>query len=1120
MLNENKFDIVWLIDVNDHKAIILNGFKKYTDGRSVLLVKDEIMDSFFVSSNCIYSPIMKLAFVYLTPASKDNVLINNINILLRNNYSIFGDFNCKSNRIFAQNSVFHFSGEDSLQIGAIAKKYIKTVSVAAPSDHRFVIFNFRNFANLCNALKIGEIGYSYSKDCIWNILKGNTPNYKPKVIKKQYYMGLNDREASINAMIDDYLNTNVRKIFGRYNFLWKFDRREPFLGKTVPDNVRRTYAIHLREKLDKNYVEIPRVHYDRRWVKNLTVQKTDSHAINHEFISLTNITKAVNEFLLDPDNKNYDIINNVIKVANDMLQDLNAEVFFLQKNKVIKDFNDVRVIIIIPTIIKIFESLIFNKVMSYLSKIISKKQYQFGGVIGGSTYKAMLKIKSLNKKGNARGVVLLDMSKGYDTVNLEILEKKFDDINNEEVRALLVAWVKMIKNMNVVVNDDKILRTRGIPMGLSLSPVVFAFYVDKALAEIPKSHLSMYLDDLAIVFEQGKSTFLCKALVNRIIEDLAKFDLIINEKKTVFLSLDKEIIEEFKDRFKKVDSEKYLGRLISLNGDGKIVPDDRFYNLNSFRSSACCYWATFFTKRLIFNAALDAKLRYRLYMWATDSIVIRSSIWVNNWKFFRKCMGSYSYLQLMFATTNIFRYFLDISDIIDWRTKWNNNDKFYVTYDIKNKLYTKIDKINNAIDKLVPNFEGANSNLDDFDFAKKFVDNLWNSFKKISLANYIKEKKLLNLEVYENIKEFCFSKMFNYFGILQQIVFLHFRRNNQKGRAKEIFLLTVLNALSMALHKSVIYSIYNLDPEAEMVDFNFKLFSDSIIFPFDEEAIYKFTIPEFEEFMIKEFKKLWPLIDIILDVFNDSKRKGECNIEEITKKLNMFEFVAYVDGSAGGDKIGYGGVICHKANDIIAQIKGRVGGKYAEAIRNVAGELSGTLFIIQKAIDLGIKNICLVFDYWGIQKYFTGEWLPRDPYTKEYVLRLKNLCKDIEISFFKISSHTGLPGNEKADTLAKEAINFDNKESNFKPSGPVFSQEKIIYLKNAFKVLFKLLTVIEMIYLNNNLNDLSVSDLVMNLMVKFYNLDDFTEKNFRLATIDDNLDPIDDNFMDIINDII
>lgn len=1120
IFNENKFDIVWLIDVNDHKSIIVNGYKKYSDGRSVLLVKDEILNEFKVSMNCIYSEEMKLAFVYLTPASKDSDLMENIKVLIRNNFSVFGDLNIKSNRDFGYNNIYHFSGEDSLQIGAISKKIIRTTSIAGPSDHRFVIFNFRNIATLSHALKIGEIDYDHSKNCIWSVLNGDKPAYFPKVTKKQYRLGLNDRELSINSMIDDYLNNDVRRLFKRYNFLWKYDRREPFLGKTVPDSVKISYAAHLREDVNKIYEPIPSVNTSKKWLKFLIVQQTSSVAINHEFISLSNISKAVNEFLLDPDNKDKDIANNVIKVANEMLEDMNAEVFFLQKNKVIKDFNDVRVIVIIPTIIKIFESLIFSRVMGYLSVVIRDKNYQFGGVIGGSTYQAMMKIKKLNNKGNARGLILFDMSKGYDTVDLKILEDCLNDIKSDEVKSLCIAWVKLIKNMNVIVNDYKIKRTRGIPMGLSLSPIIFVYYVQKALADIDKSNISMYLDDLAIVFPENKSTFLCVSLVDRIIEAFAKFDLVINEKKTCFMSNDEDIIAAFSGRFKRIEAAKYLGRLVSLNGDGKIVPDDRFYNLKAFRSSACCYWATFFTKRLVFNSALDAKFRYRLLMWATNSREIRRSVWVNNWSFFRKCMGSYSYLQLCFATFNVFRYFLDICDISNWRDSINALNKVSIFKQVKDNLLVGIDKIDAAIEDIKPDFD-IDDTENEFDFAKSFVDDLWWQFKKASIKNYLKEKKELKFETYENLEQFCFSKIFNSFGILQQVVFIHFRRNAKTGRAKEIFLLTALNTLLVALHKSVITSFYNLDDEAPIVNLSFQLFVDSIRYKYDECSICGLSIQDFENFMIKEFRLLWPLVDIILDVYTDSKRKGEADVPAIMQKLSNYDYVAYVDGSAKKNLIGWAGIIYDNKNPDapIYEKRGRVEGKYARHLRNIAGELAATLKVLEHAVSQNLKKICIVFDYLGIQKYAVGAWTPHDPFIKEYVIRFKELNRLIDVEFFKIPSHTGLPGNELADTLAKKAIGMLDKKKNT-VRGPLYPQGKIDYLKANYKVLFKILTVIEMIYLNNNLNNCSVDELMMNWMVKFNNLDDFTEKSYKLATLDDNLDPLDDNFVDIINDLI
>ena len=212
----------------------------------------------------------------------------------------------------------------------------------------------------------------------------------------------------------------------------------------------------------------------------------------------------------------------------------------------------------------------------------------------------------------------MDMSKGYDKVNLSILEECIKKkIMEPEIQKLALVWLKLVKAMDLSANDEIIKRTRGLPMGLSLSPIFFALYVNYAVDEIKKDRISMYLDDLAFVLTKGDAEGNLKMLQN-IMDAFARCELIINTKKTIYITDDKELDDMLKMRFKKVNSANYLGRLISLNGDGKIALDNRFYNLKGFRSNSIPFWSTFFVKRIVFNAALDAKLRYRLLMWSTE----------------------------------------------------------------------------------------------------------------------------------------------------------------------------------------------------------------------------------------------------------------------------------------------------------------------------------------------------------------------------------------------------------------------------------------------------------------------------------------------------------------------
>lgn len=1116
-LINNKLDIIYLIDVNNVEAILLNGYAKYTDERNILFVKDEILDKFTVSNNCFFNNKIKLAFVYLTPNSKDKILINNILTLIKNDYTVFGDLNVKSNKCLK--NITHFTGEDTLQTGAISNKFIRTFSIAAPSDHRFLIFEVKLFIQLARSLKLGEISYDVSKDFIFNLLQGKKVKANPKICVKQYIMGLNDREQSINAMLDDFLKNNVKRIFHRYNYLWKFDRREPFLGKTVPDLVKTTYANHVRANPNKVYPKIQYIKYDlEQFTKESIIKRTKSKAINFDFISLENIPIILYDFLTDPKYKNSDIINNIIKYINENEGSVVSEVFFLQKNPLIKDFNDVRVIIIIPTVVKIYETLVFDRVMDYFSTIISVSNYQFGGIRNGSTYEAMLKVKFLLKSiPDASGIVLMDMSKGYDTVNLSILE---DDIKNtiedNGIKSLALIWIQLVMNMDLTINDELVKRTRGVPMGLSLSPIFFAFYVHRSLKSIDKSLITMYLDDLALVLTsqdaKGNVDF-----CDKIIDAFQGYELVINQKKTVYITDNNELDSLLNGKFKKESSAKYLGRQICLNGDGKISPDNRFYNLKGFRSNSLPFWATFFVKRLVFNAALDAKLRYRLLMWSCDDQVIRTAIWRNNWKFFKKSMGFFSYTQLAFCIFNIFRYFIDVTDVNNWKNLHENktNDETIMVL-IRAKLKTfGIIRVNDAIEIMELHWDwNKYKDLSDFKYAKKFINALWDSFLSSLVVKYFEYKKIKNEMVYPDTEKFLHSKLFKCFGILQNVVFLHFlpkdKRKKSTFRNKDLFIISALNALFTALDAKIKH-IISLDLSSySPLSLSFINFYFNLQYP---DKIIEWDNDKWEAWLKQELKKLWVLIDLLLHLLQYIKLKGKSDklIYENEIFADVNRIAIFVDGSYNGVNGGWGYVATNDRNEEIFHGYGEVKSEYL-GLRNVAGELIATTNAIKRAINLGYSKISICYDYIGIYKYFSSEWMAKDKFIMDYVIMSKSLSTKIDIKFIKIPSHTGIFGNDRADFYAK-------KGAKMVPGDYVdqvkFSSTQIQCLKEAFKFTFKYLTIVETIYLNNNLNDLDLHYLFLNLSIKFYNLDEFANKQFNLANLEDNLDPIDGDFFDL-----
>ena len=92
------------------------------------------------------------------------------------------------------------------------------------------------------------------------------------------------------------------------------------------------------------------------------------------------------------------------------------------------------------------------------------------------------------------------------------------------------------------------------------------------------------------------------------------------------------------------------------------------------------------------------------------------------------------------------------------------------------------------------------------------------------------------------------------------------------------------------------------------------------------------------------------------------------------------------------------------------------------SMRNVAGEIYGSMAAMKYALEKGIKKLSIYYDYMGIAKWCTGEWKANKRGTKalrEYYELIKG---QLTVHFHKVASHTGVMYNEMADQLAKNAL--------------------------------------------------------------------------------------------------
>lgn len=134
---------------------------------------------------------------------------------------------------------------------------------------------------------------------------------------------------------------------------------------------------------------------------------------------------------------------------------------------------------------------------------------------------------------------------------------------------------------------------------------------------------------------------------------------------------------------------------------------------------------------------------------------------------------------------------------------------------------------------------------------------------------------------------------------------------------------------------------------------------------------------------------------------------------------------AFVDGSynAVTGVYGYGGFLVHKGSRHIVQGSGN--DAEMAAMRNVAGEVLGSMAAVRMAVDMGIEELDIYYDYMGIEMWAVGAWKRNKTGTISYYDYMQSVKGKIKLNFIKVKGHSGVDGNEEADRLAKAAVGIN-----------------------------------------------------------------------------------------------
>lgn len=131
--------------------------------------------------------------------------------------------------------------------------------------------------------------------------------------------------------------------------------------------------------------------------------------------------------------------------------------------------------------------------------------------------------------------------------------------------------------------------------------------------------------------------------------------------------------------------------------------------------------------------------------------------------------------------------------------------------------------------------------------------------------------------------------------------------------------------------------------------------------------------------------------------------------------------VAYVDGSYNvKTKIfACGVVILHNGEE--KQFNESFDDPELASMRNVAGEINGSMAAMSYCAEHGIKNLHIFYDYAGIEYWCTGAWKTNKSGTIDYKRFYDEMKNTVNITFHKVKGHSGDKYNDMADALAKAA---------------------------------------------------------------------------------------------------
>ena len=356
----------------------------------------------------------------------------------------------------------------------------------------------------------------------WSIIKSVIGKYKQANIQKTF-------------KLDDHTITDNKKIISdKFNDF--FINVGPNLAKAIPNSSKSPLYCMKDRVLESIFLEPVTEEELYKLISKLKDSANGWDDLGSKFIklSLHYIVKPLsyicNQSLQEG------IFPRQLKIAN---------VISLYKSGDPSCFNHYRPVSLLCILSKVFEKIMYSRLLSFLERMMIIYANQFGFRKYHSTYMALMvlvdKITKSLEKGEFVVGVFLDFSKAFDTVNHKILLKKLEYYG---IRGTALQWFESYlseRSQFVTYNGEKSSPKKvicGVPQGSILGPLLFFIYIND-LSNVCKSMMPLLFADDTNLFKSGKDSNQIKIEIERELIHISEWlkinKLSLNIKKTQFL---------------------------------------------------------------------------------------------------------------------------------------------------------------------------------------------------------------------------------------------------------------------------------------------------------------------------------------------------------------------------------------------------------------------------------------------------------------------------------------------------------------------------------------------------------------------------------------------------------